>query len=259
MAVLVGRNTDRVAEAARHSSGGSRRATDWRQVIARDDIDLVDICTPGDIHAEIAIAALEAGKHVLCEKPLANTVAEAEAMTAAAEGARAQGRAAMVASPTAGCRRSRWRSSWSATAGRGVRHMRAQYLQDWIVDPECPLSWRLQKERAGSGALGDIGAHIIDLAQFVTGQSVDRGGRADSRRSSSSGRCRPSTGLGRHCRRRTRTGEVTVDDAAIVLGPYRRRGARRLRGHAVRHRAQEPDPCSRSTGPPAAWRSTSRT
>ena len=83
MAVLVGRNADAVAQAAAHW-GWTESATDWRSVIERDDIDIVDIVTPGDSHAEIAIAALDAGKHVLCEKPLANTVAEAEAMAAAA-------------------------------------------------------------------------------------------------------------------------------------------------------------------------------
>ena len=95
MAVVVGRDATRAAEAAGRL-GWAESATDWRAVVARDDIDVIDICTPGDTHAEIAIAALDAGKHVLCEKPLANTVAEAEAMTAAAELARAQGVRAMV-------------------------------------------------------------------------------------------------------------------------------------------------------------------
>ena len=95
MQVVVGRNAGAVAEAA-EKWGWAESATDWREVIARDDIDIVDIVTPGDSHAEIAIAALEAGKHVLCEKPLANTVAEAEAMTAAAEKAAARGVYAML-------------------------------------------------------------------------------------------------------------------------------------------------------------------
>ena len=85
-----------MAEAARPARAGSPTETDWRALVERDDIDLVDICTPGDTHAEIAIAALEAGKHVLCEKPLANTVAEAEAMTAAAERPRPHGVRSMV-------------------------------------------------------------------------------------------------------------------------------------------------------------------
>ena len=95
LALLVGRDAGRAGEAATRL-GWTESSTDWREAIARDDIDLVDICTPGDTHAEIAIAALEAGKHVLCEKPLANTVAEAEAMTAAAEAAAADGVRSMV-------------------------------------------------------------------------------------------------------------------------------------------------------------------
>ena len=137
------------------------------------DVDLVDICTPGDTHAEIAIAALEAGKHVLCEKPLANTVAEAEAMTAAAEQAAQHGVRAMVGFtyrrvPAIALAR---RLVAEGRIGE-VRHVRAQYLQDWIADPEAPLSWRLDKAKAGSGALGDIGAHIVDLTQHITGERI---------------------------------------------------------------------------------------
>src|SRR5690606_30534678 len=95
MAVVVGRNAEATAAAA-EEWGWEEAASDWREVIARDDIDVVDIVTPGDSHAEIAIAALRAGKHVLCEKPLANTVAEAEAMTDAATAAAANGVRAMV-------------------------------------------------------------------------------------------------------------------------------------------------------------------
>src|SRR5688572_6554846 len=94
MAVVCGRDAGKV-QAAAERLGWDEAVTDWRDLIARDDIDLIDICTPGDSHAEIAIAALAAGKHVLCEKPLANTVVEAEAMTAAAAAARARGIRAM--------------------------------------------------------------------------------------------------------------------------------------------------------------------
>ena len=132
-------------------------------------MQLVDVCSPGDTHAEIAIAALDAGKHVLCEKPLANTVDEARAMVAAAE--RAAGRracAAWSATATGGCRRWRWRGGSSSRAGSARSGTcAAQYLQDWIVDPEFPLVWRLQRSAAGSGALGDIGAHIVDMAQYL--------------------------------------------------------------------------------------------
>ena len=123
----------------------------------------------GDTHAEIAIAALEAGKHVLCEKPLANTVAEAEAMVAAADGGRARASDRWWRSTTAGYRpRARPQVGRRGRLGT-VRHVRAQYLQDWIVDPPSRWSGGCRRTSAGSGALGDIGAHIVDLAQYVTG------------------------------------------------------------------------------------------
>ena len=133
----------------------------------------MDVCTPGDLHAEVAIAALEAGKHVLCEKPLANTLAEAEAMAAAAARAASRG----VRSMTGFNYR---RVPAVALAGKlvadgrigRIRHVRASYLQDWLVDASFPLTWRLQRERAGSGALGDLGAHIVDLAQYLTGELI---------------------------------------------------------------------------------------
>ncbi len=147
--------------------------TDWRKLIERDDIDLIDICTPGDTHAEIAIAALEAGKHVLCEKPLANTVEEAERMAAAAADAAKQSVRAMVGftyrrTPAVSFARE------LVNAGRigTIRHVRGQYLQDWLSDMETPLTWRMDKAKAGSGALGDIGAHVLDMAQFVTGSAI---------------------------------------------------------------------------------------
>jgi predicted dehydrogenase len=172
MSVLVGRSAGPVRAAA-ETWGWAETATDWRSVIERDDIDVVDIVTPGDSHAEIAIAALDAGKHVLCEKPLANTVAEAEAMADAAARAAQRGVFAMVGFT--------YRRVPAATfardlvaAGRigDVRQVRASYRQDWLSDAESPMTWRLDKARAGSGALGDIGAHAVDLAQFITGQDI---------------------------------------------------------------------------------------
>ncbi|WP_240482424.1 Gfo/Idh/MocA family protein [Microbacterium sediminis] len=174
MAVIVGRDAEAV-EAARAKWGWAEAATDWREVVARDDIDVIDIVTPGSSHAEIAIAALEAGKHVLCEKPLANTVAEAEVMAAAARAARERGVRSML-----GFTYRRVPALTHArdliAAGRigTVQQVRAAYRQDWLVDPKAPLSWRLQKDLAGSGALGDIGGHAVDLVQFLTGQRVTR-------------------------------------------------------------------------------------
>jgi predicted dehydrogenase len=215
MAVVVGRDAARAAEAAARL-GWAESATDWREIVARDDIDVIDICTPGDTHAEIAIAALEAGKHVLCEKPLANSVAEAEAMTAAAERAAADGVRSMVGFtyrrvPAIALARQ------LVQEGRigQVRHVRAQYLQDWIADPEAPLSWRLDKEKAGSGALGDIGAHIVDLTQHITGEQITEvSGQLETfvkERPVATEHAGLSGSAG------TERGPVTVDDAAVFI------------------------------------------
>ena len=172
MVAVAGRDAAKVSAAA-DRLGWDEAMTDWRALIARDDIDVIDICTPGDSHAEIAIAALAAGKHVLCEKPLANTVAEAEAMDGRAAAARADGVRAMCGYNYRRVPAVSLMADLIAAGRIGtIRHVRAVYLQDWIVDPQFPLVWRLQRERAGSGALGDIGAHIVDLTQFVTGQFI---------------------------------------------------------------------------------------
>jgi predicted dehydrogenase len=170
--VLVGRDAGQVAAAAQ-SYGWSETATDWRSVIERDDIQIVDICAPGWMHAEIAIAALEAGKHVLLEKPLANTLAEAEAMTKAARVARGKGVQSMVGFnyrrvPALALARELIAEGRLGT----VRHIRTAYLQDWLSDAEAPMTWRLRKETAGSGALGDIASHAIDQIQYLTGQTI---------------------------------------------------------------------------------------
>lgn len=213
MAVLAGRSKERTAAAAAQL-GWADVETDWRELIRRDDVQIVDICTPGDSHAEIAIAALAAGKHVICEKPLANTVAEAEAMVRAAASAPGRNMVAFNYRRVPAVALAR-RYVEEGRLGE-IRHVRAQYLQDWIVDPDFPLVWRLQKDKAGSGALGDIGAHIIDTAQFVTGQHVvgvsaltetfvkERPLAADSAGLAATGGAA--------------TGPVTVDDAALFIG-----------------------------------------
>ncbi|MEU8024529.1 Gfo/Idh/MocA family oxidoreductase [Micromonospora haikouensis] len=172
MALVCGRDTGKVAEAA-DRLGWDAHTTDWRRLVESDEIDVVDICTPGDSHAEIALAALAAGKHVLCEKPLANTVAEAREMAAAAVAAQAAGVRSMCGFTYRRVPAVTLMRRMVAEGRLGtIRHVRAAYLQDWIVDPQFPLVWRLQKDKAGSGALGDIGAHIIDMTQYVTGQRI---------------------------------------------------------------------------------------
>ncbi|GAB3136821.1 Gfo/Idh/MocA family oxidoreductase [Microbispora hainanensis] len=218
MVAVAGRSAEATAQAA-EKLGWAHAETDWKRLLERDDVQIVDICTPGDSHAEIAIAALAAGKHVLCEKPLANTVAEAEAMAAAAKEAAARGVRSMVAFnyrrvPAIALAR---RFVEEGRLGE-IRHVRAEYLQDWIVDPEFPLVWRLQKDKAGSGALGDIGAHIIDTAEFITGQlltgvsAVTETFVKERPLAASSAGLSAGGGAGR--------GPVTVDDAALFIGRF---------------------------------------
>lgn len=208
LAAVCGRDAARVAGAAA-TLGWRSHETDWRRLIERDDIHLVDVCTPGSSHAEIAIAALDAGKHVLCEKPLANSIAEAADMVAAANRAARHGVKAMVGF--------NYRRLPAATLARrlvadgrlgAIRHVRAVYLQDWLIDPEFPLEWRLRQEVAGSGALGDLGAHIVDLSQFITGARI----KAVSALTETFVRERPLPHTANGDR-----GPVTVDDTALFI------------------------------------------
>ncbi len=217
---VCGRNEDAAGDVARRF-GWESVETDWRALLTRDDIDVIDICTPGNTHAEIAIAALEAGKHVLCEKPLANTVEEAEAMAAAAASAAERGVRAMVGftyrrTPAVALARQLVASGRLGT----IRHVRGQYLQDWLADENAPLSWRLDKSLAGSGALGDIGAHIIDMAQFVTGTQI----QSVSGLMETFVKTRPVGGdhatLGGSASSDAERGPVTVDDAAAFTARF---------------------------------------
>jgi predicted dehydrogenase len=218
MAVLSGRSEDRTAAAAAQL-GWAAVENDWKDLIRRDDVDIVDVCTPGDSHAEIAIAALEAGKHVLCEKPLANTVAEAEAMATAAERAAERGVRSMVAFNYRRVPAVALARRFVAEGRLGeIRHVRAQYLQDWIVDPAFPLVWRLQRDKAGSGALGDIGSHIVDTAQFVTGQTLTGVSAITETFIGERPVAEESAGLAAGADEAGDRGTVTVDDAAVFIG-----------------------------------------
>lgn len=199
--VLVGRDAEQVAQAAARF-GWAEAATDWRDVITRDDVHIVDICAPGWLHAEIAIAALDAGKHVLVEKPLANSLAESEHMVAAAQAARERGVQSMVGFNYRRVPALAYARRLIADGQLGtIRQVRTSYLQDWLADESAPMTWRLRKETAGSGALGDIASHAIDQVQFLLGDTVtDVSGRLHT----FVGR-RPGPGGAE---------DVTVDDAA---------------------------------------------
>ncbi|MGW1887629.1 Gfo/Idh/MocA family protein [Streptomyces sp. NPDC001970] len=217
LAAIGGRDAAAVRAAA-HRHGWAAAETDWRALVARDDVQLVDVCTPGDSHAEIAIAALEAGKHVLCEKPLANSVAEAEAMALAAERARERGQVAMVGFNYRRVPAIAYARRLIADGRLGaIRHVRVTYLQDWLVDPDFPLTWRLEREHAGSGALGDLGAHAVDLAQYLAGELLvgvsaltETFVRERPLLAGAASGLTASGGLAR--------GPVTVDDAALFTG-----------------------------------------
>jgi predicted dehydrogenase len=210
MAAICGRDRDAVAAAA-DRLGWAAWETDWKRLVDRDDVDLVDVCTPGSSHAEISIAALDAGKHVLCEKPLANTVEEARGMAAAAERAAAAGVRAMVGFnfrrvPAVALARELIAGGRLGT----IRHVRGAYLASHALDPELPLVWRLRAEEAGSGALGDLGAHVVDLAQYLAGDRI----AGVSALTETFVRERPLVGGG------GARGPVTVDDAALFVGRF---------------------------------------
>jgi predicted dehydrogenase len=147
-------------------------------MLERDDIQLVDISSSGDTHHEFAVAALKAGKHVLCEKPLANTLVEAREMV---EAARRAGTVSMV------CHNYRRVPAVQLAKrlmdeGRlgEIRHWRAVYLQDWLLDPAAPMTWRLRKETGGAGPLADLGSHLVDLAHFLVGPIAEVIGIAET-------------------------------------------------------------------------------
>jgi predicted dehydrogenase len=205
MRAICGRDEGAVRDAAA-SLGWEGYETDYRRLLERDDIGLVDVATPGNTHHEIAIAALEAGKHVLCEKPLANTLQEAREMLDAARTADTMNMVSF------NYRRAPAVQLAKKLIDEGrlgeIRHWRGAYLQDFILDPELPLIWRFRREVAGSGALGDIGAHLIDLAHFLVGPIREVIGTTETFIGE-----RPlveGSGMGR----------VTVDDAAAFLARF---------------------------------------
>lgn len=207
MKTICGRDAASLRKAAA-KFGWEKPEPDWRRMIDDPTIDIVDICTPNDSHCEIALAAALAGKAILCEKPLARNVAEAERMWRAVKKAR------VVSMICQNYRRIPAIALAKQMIERGelgkIYHFRARYAQDWLVDPKFPLVWRLQSDKAGSGALGDIGSHIIDLARFLVGEFREVCATMETfvkqRPLSSSARKR---------------GRVTVDDAVTMIGRFR--------------------------------------
>jgi predicted dehydrogenase len=220
MVAICGRDEAGV-KAAAEKLGWEGYETDYRKLVARDDVGLVDVSTIGNTHHEIVMAALANGKHVLCEKPLANTLGEAEEMLKAAEAASAKGIVTMINFNYRRVPAVAFARQLVAQGKIGqVRHWRAVYLQDWILDPEFPLVWRLRKELAGTGALGDIAAHITDLAHYVVGPIKEVVGTLDTFIKERPVEVASTGGAGLQAAASAERGPVTVDDSAGFLARF---------------------------------------
>ena len=222
MAAVAGRNAAETKSFAKQWGWGNA-STDWREMLEDPEVDLVDVCTPNNLHAEMSIAALEAGKHVACEKPLAGTLEEARAMKkAAAKAARRKiktfvwfnyRRVPAVAFAHQLVQKGR--------LGR-LFHVRASYLQDWGHD-DTPLVWRFDASQAGSGAHGDLNAHIIDATRFITGDEISEVVGSieetfiDHRDVPGGGGAAISGGKSR----RSRKAKSTVDDCVLFLARFK--------------------------------------
>jgi predicted dehydrogenase len=220
MRTVAGRDGEELAAFAARW-GWASWTDDWRSIAKDDEIDLVDVATPNDLHAEPSIAMLEAGKHVACEKPLAGTLADARAMRdAAARAAKARGgpktfvwynyrRCPAVALA--------WQLAREGKLGR-IYHVRAKYLQSW-GGPDTPLLWRFQKGRAGSGAHGDLNAHIVDMARFLVGEEVTEIHGAVSRTFITE-RALPASDKSLGGKKSAKKGRSDVDDAVLFLASF---------------------------------------
>jgi len=213
--VICGRTEERV-KAMRDKYGWQEYSTDYREVIARPDIDLVDVTTANNAHAEIAIAAARAGKAVLCEKPLATSLADAKAMLQAAEEA---------GITHAICHNYRFAPAVSLAKqlieegkiGK-IYHFRGVYLQDWILDPNFPVVWRLDKSVAGSGSHGDLAAHLIDTARWLVGEIAEVNGMLDTFIKQRPKLAEFDDRLGGKAS--SEMAEVTVDDSSIFMARF---------------------------------------
>ncbi len=214
---VCGRNSKAVEKAAR-TFGWAKSATDWRAVVEDPNLDIIDITTPNDTHAQIAIAAAEAGKAVLCEKPLGMDVPECEKMVAAVKRHKVVNMVCHNYRRIPAIAHARKLIAEGALGDR-LYHYRARYAQDWIADPNFPLVWRLKKEIAGSGAHGDIDAHIIDLGRYLVGELTEVCGLMETFIKERPVLEAAGAGLGAKAGRSM--GQVTVDDAVSWIGRFK--------------------------------------
>jgi predicted dehydrogenase len=211
--VACGRN-EAALQAFADNWGWKSIETDWRKVVERDDVDVVDISLPQHLHHEVAIAAARAGKHLFCEKPMALKSSDAEAMLVAAEQAKVTHYVNHNYRRTPAVRLARQLIN-EGRLGR-IFHWRGAYQQDWIVDPEFPLTWHLRKETAGSGPHGDLNSHSVDLAHYLVGDirtvSCLTANFIKERPLPGDGAATFTAGSGSMGR-----GEVTVEDASLMM------------------------------------------
>jgi predicted dehydrogenase len=211
---VIAEATEELAAEGAKRFGFESSTGDWRRIIEDPTIDIVDIATPNHLHPEMAIAAAEAGKHIICEKPLARTAPEAKAMLDAVIKAGVVNMVAFNYRRTPAIALAKKYIEEGAIGE--ILNFRATYLQDWSADPASPLSWRFQKSVAGSGAVGDIGTHIIDLARYLAGEITAVNGLARTIIAE-----RPKQADGRDALGTTRTGgelgPVDVDDEMVTM------------------------------------------
>ncbi len=217
MKVICGKAPEKELSATARQFGWEEFDDEWERVVARKDIQVVDVSTPSFLHHPMVIAAAKAGKHIICEKPLANSVREAREMLRAVE------KAGVLHYVNFNYRR----VPAVAFAKRLIEdgrigdayHYHGAYLQDWIMDPNFPLVWRLEKKFAGSGALGDIGAHATDLATYLNGDISEVTGQMTTFITS-----RPLAGVGSGswgAKGSKGKGKVTVDDETNFLARFK--------------------------------------
>ena len=191
--------------------------TSYEEMVKRDDIDLVDVCVPGNLHKDVVLAAAKAGKDIICEKPLANNLADAREMLDAVNKAGVKNMVAFCYRRVPAIQLAKKLISEGAIGK--INHVRAVYLQDWLMDPNFPLVWRLKKESAGTGSHGDLNAHIVDLARFLVGEFDNVVGMDKTfikRRpvpTQASGLSAKTDGVA--------MGDVTVDDATLFLANFK--------------------------------------
>lgn len=219
--IICGRAEHLVKQAA-EEFGWEEYATDWKKVVDRDDLDVIDIVTPTNLHKDIAIAALKAGKHVFCEKPLALNAAESKEMLDAAE------KAGVVHMLGHNYRRVPAIALAKKMIEEGklgqIYHFRGVYLQDWIMDPGFPVTWQLDKKIAGAGPHADLNSHIVDLARYLVGELDKVIGMEETfikRRPKAAVGETLNTMLTADGKSETEYADVTVDDMTAFLAKFK--------------------------------------